>query len=329
MQCKIIALIVLLTVGFLAAPRPGLAQASGKVYRIGFLGVTPLSTASPTRDAFRQGLRDLGWVEDHNLHLEWRWTDGDDARFPALAAELVRLQVDAIVVVTTAGTQAVIQATRTIPIVFTAVADPVGSGFVASLARPGGNTTGPSLMWAELASKLLELCKEAMPGLSRVAVLWEPTNPGAHRFLDQLQRAVQQLGVTLHAREVREAGDLAPAISALTKERAEVLMVPASVLTYRAAAHIAALAREHQFPTMANWEGFPQAGGLMSYGPSFTAHFKQAAQYVDKILKGAKPADLPVEQPMKFEFIINLKTAQALGITIPPTLLFLADEVIR
>jgi putative ABC transport system substrate-binding protein len=274
-------------------------------------------------------LRDLGWVEGHNLRLEWRWTDGEDERFPALAAELVQLQVDAIVVVTTAGTQAVIQATRTIPIVFTAVSDPLGSGFVASLARPGGNATGPSLMWAELASKLLELGKEAVPGLARVAVLWEPTNPGAHRFLDQLQRAVHRLGVTLHAREVHEAGDLAPAISALTQEGADVLIVPASVLTYRSAASVAELARQHQLPTLANWEGFPQAGGLMSYGPSFTAHFKQAAQYVDKILKGAKPADLPVEQPMKFELVINRETARALRITIAPSLLLLADEVIQ
>jgi putative ABC transport system substrate-binding protein len=329
MKGKIVGLIVLLALGLLAAPRPGPAQEAGKVYRIGFLGITPLAIASPTREAFRQGLRDLGWMEGHNLHLEWRWTDGEDERFPALAAELVQLQVDAIVVVTTAGTRTVMQATQTIPIVFTAVADPVGSGLVASLARPGGNATGPSLMWAELASKLLELGKEAIPGLSRGAVLWEPGNPGAAQFLDQLQWAVQRLGVTLHAREVREAEDLAPAIAALTRERPDVLIVPASVFTYRAAARIATLARQHQLPTLANWEGFPWAGGLMSYGASFTAHFKQAAQYVDKILKGAQPAELPVEQPIKFELVLNLKTAQALGVTIPPTLLFQADEVLR
>jgi len=329
MMRRTVGLLITLALGLLAAPRLGAAEESGKVYQIGFLGITPLSIASPTRDAFRQGLRDLGWVEGHNLRLEWRWTDGEDGRFPALAAELTQLQVDAIVVVTTVGTQAVMQATRTIPIVFTAVSDPVSSGLVASLARPGGNATGPSLMWAELASKLLELCKEAVPELARVAVLWEPTNPGAHQFLDQLQRAVHRLGVTLHAREVRGAGDFAPAISALTEEHADALIVPATVLTYQSAARIAELAQQHQLPTLANWQGFPQAGGLMSYGANFTAHFKQAAHYVDKILKGAKPADLPVERPMTFELVINLTTAEALGLTIPPTLLFQADEVIR
>jgi putative ABC transport system substrate-binding protein len=284
---------------------------------------------SPSRDAFRQRLRDLGWVEGHNLRIEWRWTDGQDERFPALAAELVQLQVDAIVVVTTVGTQAVMQATRTIPIVFTAVSDPVGSGIVASHARPGGNATGPSLLWAELAGKQLELGKEAVPGLSRVAVLAEPTNPGVARLLEQLQRAAPQVGVALQSHEVREAQDFAPALAALTKVGVEALIVPASVLTYRSAAWIAELALQHRLPTIANWEDFPRAGGLMSYGASFTALFAQAAQYVDKILKGTQPADLPVETPMQFALIINLKTAQALGLTIPPALLLMADEVIR
>jgi putative ABC transport system substrate-binding protein len=274
-------------------------------------------------------LRDLGWVEGHNLRIEWRWTDGQDERFPALAAELVQLQVDAIIVVTTVGTQAVMQATRTIPIVFTAVSDPVGSGIVASHARPGGNATGPSLLWAELAGKQLELGQEAVPGLSRVAVLAEPTNPGVARLLEQLQRAAPQVGVALQSHEVREAQDFAPALAALTKARVEALIVPASVLTYRSAAWIAELALQHRLPTIANWEDFPRAGGLMSYGASFTALFAQAAQYVDKILKGTQPADLPVETPMQFALIINLKTAQALGLTIPPALLLMADEVIR
>jgi putative tryptophan/tyrosine transport system substrate-binding protein len=237
--------------------------------------------------------------------------------------------VDAIVVVTTVGTQAVMQATRTIPIVFTAVSDPVGSGIVASHARPGGNATGPSLLWAELAGKQLELGKEAVPGLSRVAVLAEPTNPGVARLLEQLQRAAPQMGVALQSHEVHDAQDFAPALAALTKERVEALIVPASVLMYRSAPRIAELALQHRLPTIANWEDFPRAGGLMSYGASFTALFAQAAQYVDKILKGTKPADLPVETPMKFALIINLKTAQALGLTIPPALLLMADEVIR
>lgn len=321
MKLRAVGLLVILAPGLLAAPLPADAQQPRKVYRIGWLAPLPPPIATPSVEAFLEELRALGWVEGQHFVMEYRWNEGKDERFPALVAELVGLEVDVIVVVTTAGARAAMRATKTISIVFTVVADPVGSGLVASLARPGGNITGPSAMGPEVTGKQLQMLIEVVPGLSRLAVLWEPTNPGVARIVHQMQRDARALGLMLQSLEVRHPDDTEPAFAAMTRERTAALFVAVGVLANRHRTRIAELALAHQLPTMSNWKDFPRAGGLLSYGPSLRDYFRRAAPCVDKILRGAKPADLPVEQPMRFELAINLKTAKALGLTIPRAVL--------
>jgi len=322
---------VTLTLSHLAAPLVTDAQPAGKVSRIGWLSAGfPRPDRDPPVDAFRQGLRELGYVEGQNLVIEYRGAEGRDERLPDLAAELVRLHVDVLVAVGPIATRAAQHATRTLPIVMTGTADPVGAGFVASLARPGGNITGVSLLMAELPGKRLELLKETVPQSTRVAVLANPDNPVYEALRNNLTVAARALGLHLHVVEVHSADELDPAFAAVTREGADALMVlsdPALMDNLRG--RVADLAATHRLPAMYNWKMYVEAGGLMSYGPSLPERHRRAATYVDKLLKGANPADLPVEQPTKFELVINLKTAKALGLTVPPTILFQADEVIQ
>jgi putative tryptophan/tyrosine transport system substrate-binding protein len=332
---KATVLLALLVLGILVAPFRTDAQPAGKVYRIGRLSAGSPSLESKAREeAFRQGLRELGYVEGQNLVTEYRYAEGSAERLPDLAAELVRLQVDVIVAGGTAAIHAAQGATRTIPIVMTASFDPVQEGFVASLARPGGNITGLSFLSAELPGKRLELLKETVPQSTRIAVMWNPVGPGyASRqvLLHNLAVAARALGLHLHVVEVRRADELDTAFAALPPAGADALLVldDSLVLSSRLGGRLADLAATSRLPAMYEWREWVVAGGLMAYGPSLQDIYRRATTYVDKILKGATPADLPVEQPRKFELVLNLKTAQALGITIPPHLLVLADEVIR
>jgi putative ABC transport system substrate-binding protein len=268
-------------------------------------------------------------VEGQNLLIEYRWGEGQVDRLPALAAEFVRLQVDCIVATGTQATQAAKHATTTIPIVMVGSADPVGTGLVTSLARPGGNITGQSLLAPELSGKRLQLLKEAIPGLSRVAVLWQGGHPGALLALQEAEAAGRVLGVELQSLEVREPHDFEPAFAAATREGAEALLVLSSAFFFAEQNRMVALMTERRLPAMFPTRTYAEGGGLMSYGPSMPDLYRRAAASVDKILKGAKPSDLPVEQPMRFELLLNLKTAEALGLTMPPLILFQADEVIR
>jgi putative ABC transport system substrate-binding protein len=335
MGLKTVGLVVTLTLIILTAPLAADAQEAMKVYRIGRLSAgSPGLESNAREEAFRQGLRELGYIEGQNLVLEYRSAEGSAERLPDLAAELVRLQLDVIVAGGTAAIHAAQGATRTIPIVMTASFDPVQEGFVASLARPGGNITGLSFLSTELPGKRLELLKETVPQSTRIAVMWNPVGPGyASRqvLLHNLAVAARALGLHLHVVEVRRADELDTAFAALPPARADALLVmdDALVLSSRLGGRLADLAATSRLPAMYEWREWVMAGGLMAYGPSLQDIYRRAATYVDKILKGATPADLPVEQPTKFELVINLKTAQALGITIPPTLLFLADEVIQ
>jgi putative tryptophan/tyrosine transport system substrate-binding protein len=315
--------IVTLLLGLLVAPLAGGAQPPGKVPRIGLL------EDSLYWEAFRQGLRDLGYIEGQNIRLEARLPAGQPERLPALAAELVQLPVDIIVASGSPGTQAAQQATSTIPIVMASVGDPVGSGFVASLAQPGGNITGLSVLGAGLSTKRLELLHEIVPTLSRLAVLWNPANPNQRAHVDALQVGVRALGVALQSVEVRTPDEFDSAFTALTRERPDALYLTADSMHQRYIERIIAFAATSGLPAMYQVPGNVRAGGLMAYGASVPALFRRAAYYVDKVLKGAKPGDLPVEQPTKFELIINLKAAKALGLTIPPSLLLQADEVIK
>jgi putative ABC transport system substrate-binding protein len=316
----------------LAAPLGAEAQQAGKVVRIGYLTID-LAAASQTTEAFRRGLRDLGYVEGRNVAIEYRDAEGKSQRLPAHAAELVALKVD--VIVTAGGTLAALaakQVTKTVPIVFIAVSDPVASGVVNSLAQPGGNVTGLSNSNAELVGKRLEHIAHAVPGVSRVVVLWQPGGLGERteqEMLKQADDAARALGVRLQFVEAREAADLEPAFSEMTRARADALTVFPSTMFFNERRRITALAAKNRLPAVYQLREFVEAGGLMSYGPNLADLFRRAATYVDKILKGAKPADLPVEQPTKFELVINLKTAKALGLTIPPSLLGRADEVIQ
>jgi putative ABC transport system substrate-binding protein len=275
-----------------------------------------------------QGLRDLGYVQGKNIDLVFRTTEGKSEGYSDLAAELVRLNVDILVVGGNTAIRAAKKATSTIPIVMTSVGDPVGLGLVASLARPGGNITGLSQMSPDLTGKRVELLKEILPKVKRVAFIWDPANPGMTLRFKEAQAAAGALGIALQSLEVRRSNELATAFAAATKEQAEALMVPAPMTRYEK--KIAELAATNRLPwTCDTMESVVQAGCLMAYGPSYPDLHRRAATYVDKILKGAKPADLPVEQPMKFELIINLKAAKQIGLTIPPNVLARADRVIR
>jgi putative ABC transport system substrate-binding protein len=322
--------IVTLTLSLLAAPLTGTAQPQSTVPRLGIL--TPAAEAStPLWEAFRQGLRDLGYVEGKNIALEYRFAAGQNERLPELAAELVRLPVDVIVAGGSAATRAAQQATRTLPIVMAATSDPVGEGLVASLARPGGNITGLSFLGEDLPGKRLEILKETVPQSTRIAVLANPAFPAYASRMHHLTGAARALGLHLHVVEVRRADELDTAFAGLPRAGADAVLVleDAVVLNGQRGRVVAELAATHRLPVMYAWREWVVAGCLMSYGPSLPDVRRRAATYVDKILQGAKPADLPVEQSTKFDLLINLKTAQALGITIPPHLLVLADEVIQ
>jgi putative ABC transport system substrate-binding protein len=308
---------------------PASAQQPAKVPRIGVLWLYSPTIASPFAEAFRQGLRGLGYVEGQNIALEERWAEGRFDRLPSLAAELVRLNVDIIVTTSTPGAQAGQQATKSIPIVLTLVSDPVESGLVGSLARPGGNVTGLSLMHPDLTGKRLELLKEVIPKLSRVAVLSNSANPIIPPLLRETEAAARALGIQLQVVEVRGPTEFDGAFSAMTRDRAAALVVLPDGIFQNERRRIAALAVKSRLPAMYAWKEAVEDGGLMSYGASVPDIFRRAATYVDKILKGAKPAELPVEQPIKFEFVINLKAAKQIGLTIPPNVLARADKVIK
>jgi putative ABC transport system substrate-binding protein len=294
---------------------------------IGFLGTTTPSAWSQWVAAFVQRLRDLGWIEGRTIAVEYRWAEGRDERFAEIAAEFVRLKVNVIV---TSGTAllAAKQATSVIPIVFAVANDPVGSGFVASLSRPGGNVTGLSLQSTDLAGKRLELLREVVPGLRRLAIMAHVGNPGAVLELAGIQTAARALGLEVATLEIRRAEDIAPTFEML-KSRVDALYVETDALMSTHRIRINTLALAARLPTMHGGRAYVEAGGLMSYGPNYTELFRRAADLVDKVLRGQKPSDIPVEQPTNFDLIINLTTAKALGLDIPPTLLARADEVIE
>lgn len=320
-------LVIALGAGTLAAPFGVFAQQSGKVWRIGFL--SSQSGPYPNSDAFRDQLRILGYTEGRNLSIEYRWSAGADERLPEMAAELVQLKVDVIVTHGGLPPAAAKQATSTIPIVTAATADPVGQGLVASLARPGGNLTGLSMLSTDLTEKRVQMLRQFVPKATRVAVLAMKGTPATPLMLAQMRTTAQQLALTLTVQEVNEVGALEGAFAAMQRAGAQVLVVQQAPFTSINLKLIVALADKHRLPAMYDIRRYVDDGGLVSFGPSLPDLFRRAAHYVDKIFKGAKPADLPVEQPTKFELFINRKTAKALGLTIPQALLMSADEVIE
>jgi putative ABC transport system substrate-binding protein len=305
------------------------AQAPAKVRRIGLLATTSPSVSAPWLQAFRLGLRDLGWVEGKNISIEYRYAEGRHDRFPDLAADLVGLKVDVIVVNVTPAALAAQKATRTIPIVMAAGGDPVATGLAESLARPGGNITGLSQMISELAGKRLELLTEIVPKLSRVAVLWNPQGVGSPLGWKEIQLPARQLGVQLHSLEARSPSDFDKALEEATRARAGAIFILPDPVFATNLQRIAGLAAKSRLPSIFHVSEFADAGGLATYGPDRADMFRRAATFVDKILKGAKPADLPVEQPTRFELVINLKTAKAIGITIPQSIMLQATRVIE
>jgi putative ABC transport system substrate-binding protein len=313
----------------LAAPLAAEGQQAGKVYRIGYLSYLECPIRPEFMSPFRQGLRELGYVEGQNILIECRGALGVTDRLPDLAAELVRLKVDVLVAPSTPSALAAKQATKTIPIVMLYVGDPIGSGLVTSLARPEGNVTGLSVFGPEMVPKALEALKEAAPSVSRVAVWINPANPG-HTSPDLLlDAAAKILGVRLERVDARAPANLDAAFAAALRQREEALFVYPGSLPISDVERIAQFAIKNRLPTTALYPNYVRAGMLMSYGPSIPDMYRRAGTYIDKILKGAKPADLPVEQPTKLELVINLKTAKAIGLTIPPSLLARADEVIE
>jgi putative tryptophan/tyrosine transport system substrate-binding protein len=327
-----LALLVMLALNLFLAPPASEAQPpTKKVPRIGVLSPQP-STEPPTvqREPFARGLRALGWTPGVDILIEPRFAEGEVARLPALAAELVQLPVDVLVARGGAAIRAAQQATATIPIVMSVTSDPVAQGFIASLGQPGGNITGLSSMSADLRGKQLEILKETVPRVSRFAVLANPADPGSTSWVHDIQVAAHALRVQLYVLEVQSRAGLERAFATIQYEGIGAVLVltdPLQLDQFRS--DIIAFALRQRLPTVYTWRTYPEAGGLLSYGPSLPELHSRAAAYVDRILKGAKPADLPVEQPTKFELVINLKTAQALGLTIPPTLLIQATEVIR
>ncbi|HEX9145658.1 MAG TPA: ABC transporter substrate-binding protein [Candidatus Binatia bacterium] len=314
---------------FFAFCLPAEAQQANKVPRIGYLGGTSLSSLRARIEAFRQGLRDLGYVEGKNIVIELRYAEGKLDRHPVLAAELVRLKVDVIVTVGAELTRSAKEATSTIPIVMAQGTDPIGNGFVASLAQPGGNITGLSTLSPEISGKRLELLKELVPRLSRVAVLGTSTRPRNTQYLREIEPTAAALKVQLQYLDVQAAKDIEAAFRTANKARADAVLVLGGEVLNSHRKQIVDLAATNRLPATYNAPEFVEAGGLMTYGASLTNMHRRAAVYVDKILKGAKPADLPVEQPTKFELVINLKTAKQIGLTIPPNMLARADKVIK
>ena len=322
-------LIVLLVALSLGSVPLAEAQQPTKVHRIGYLTASSLSAITFRTEAFRQGLHELGYVEGKNIVIEWRSAEGKADRLPGLAAELVRLKVDIIVSAGPTVTRAAKESTATIPIVMTQDTDPVGSGFVANLARPGGNVSGLATLSPEISGKQLELLKEIVPRLSRVAVIGNSTNPGNAHELRETELAAAAFGVQIQYLDVLGSKDIETAFRAANKGRADALLVLGNPVLNAHRTKVADLAVKSRLPTTYTRPEFVEAGGLMTYGVSYNDLYRRAAYYVDKILKGAKPADLPVEQPTKFELVINLKTAKQIGLTIPPNVLARADKVIK
>jgi ABC-type uncharacterized transport system substrate-binding protein len=313
--------------GAAAWPLAARAQQPGKLPTIGFLGAAP-SIESQRVAAFVQRLRELAWIDGRNLAIEYRWAEGRNERYAENAAEFVRLKVDVIVTSATPPTLAAKQATTLIPIVFAAVSDPVGTGLVASLARPGGNVTGLANQMSDTAGKKLEFLREVVPGLRRLAIMANVGNPASVLEMGEAQATARTLGLEVTTSEIRRAEDIAPAFEAL-KDRADALYLCPDPLMNANRTRINILAVGARLPTMHGVREYVEAGGLMSYGANISNQFRRVADFVDKILRGAKPADIPVEQPTKFDLIINLTAAKALGLDIPPTLLARADEVIE
>jgi putative ABC transport system substrate-binding protein len=329
MSISIIRLIFTVVLGFVWAPLTAHAQAADKLARIGFLG-----NSTPTLEAnligpFREGLRDLGYTEGRNLVIEYRWAEGKYERFPALIAELIALKVDVIVTAGTPASLAVKKATSSVPLVMIAVGDPVGTGLVASLARPEGNATGVTSISPELEGKRLELLREVFPGVARVAVLWNPVSPFQVVAEKEVQVAAEVLRMPVLSLGVRAAEELDSAFAAILREQANALLVLADRLFLHNRERIMDFAAKNRLPGVHAYRELVEAGGLMSYGPSYADLHRRAATYVDKILKGARPSDLPVERPTKFELVVNLKTAKALGLDIPQSVLLRADELIE
>ena len=324
-------LVFVLGASVITAPFGSLAQQQTKIWRVGFLSQRnrPDSLDSDQYGAFPRGMRELGYVEGKNLMIEWRFADNDIGRLSALAEEFVRLKVDVIVAIGSAATSAAQKATVTIPIIMGSTGDPVGSGFVKNLARPGGNITGITNLITEVAPKYLEMLRSMLPRLSRVAVLLNPANSAHGAILKSVQSAAQRAGMTILPEEARAPEEIDSAFSRMARQNAGAVYVVQDSLFTQQRRQIVELEAKHRLPSITAPREHPEAGGLMSYGPNYADNYRRAATYVDKIFKGAKPADLPVEQPTKFELIINGKTAKALGLTIPQSLLISADKVIE
>jgi putative tryptophan/tyrosine transport system substrate-binding protein len=329
MWCRVVGVLVMLTLSRLTAPLAAEAQPVGRApARIGFISNADPQLAAPFIEAFRQGLRDLGWIEGQNLNIEYRWAEGKADRHPELAADLVRLQVDVIIASGSTALRAVKQATSRIPIVSAVLlADPVRLGLAASLAHPGGNLTGLASQYEEIVTKHVELLADVIPTLSRIVLLRHATTDTT--VTRAAATAVDKLGLTVQILEVSEVGDFEGAFRTARDNGAQALLVLPSPFLNAHRRALIELAASYRLPAVYEFKEYVQDGGLMSYGPSILDMYRRAASYVDRILKGAKPGDLPIERPSKFELAINLKTATALGLTIPPTLLFQADEVIR
>jgi ABC-type uncharacterized transport system substrate-binding protein len=319
---------ITLLAGAAAWPVAVRAQQPTKLPTIGYLGAGSPATQSQWAAAFVQRLRQRGWIEGRDVAIEYRWAEGRDERFAEIAAEFVRLGVDVIVTYATPPVLAAKQATSTIPIVFATAGDPVGIGLVASLARPGGNVTGLSNQTSDLAAKRVELLREVIPRLSRLAILTNMGNPAAMSEMREAQAAASAVGLIVKVAEIRRAEDIVPAFEGL-KDGTDALYVPPDALVNTHRIRINTLALGARLPTMHGFREYVESGGLMSYGPNVPDGFRRAADYVDKILRGTKPGDLPVQQPTQFDLIFNLTTAKALGLTVPPSLLARADEVIE
>ncbi len=329
MNLRTVGLFVTLAAGILPASFPVDAQPSAKVPRIGVLYGGSPAFVSHLSEAFRQGLRERGYVKGQNIAIEYRYAHGNYEQLPALAAELVRLKVDVIVAPIAPAVRAAKQATTTIPILMVSASDPVGSGLVASLSRPGQNVTGLSVVTPELSGKNLQWLKEVLPGLSRVAVLWNPVNPVSVLELKEIEVAARALGLRPQLLQVRESTEFEGAFAAMTRERAGALTVLVDAMFFSHRRRIVELAAKSRLPAIYQRREFVEDGGLIAYGPSLADLFRRIAGYVDKILKGAKPGGRPVEQPTKFELVVNMKTVKVLGLTIPQAVLIRADELIQ
>lgn len=315
--------------GSTAAALPLAAAAQPKIPRIGFMGNSTAALEANLLDAFREGLRELGYEEGRNIVIEYRWANGKYDHFPVLVAELIAARVDAIVTAGTPAALAVKNATTTVPLVMVAVGDPIGTGLVPSLARPGGNLTGLSSVAPDLEGKRLQLLREVTPALSHVAMFINSLNPFHISSMEQARAAAQAMGIKLRLHDIRKSEDLDDAFAAIRKERPDALLILADRVFLHNRERIVDFANEQRLPNVNAYKELVEVGGLMSYGPSYEDMHKRAAIYVDKILKGAKPADLPIEQPSKFTFIVNLRAAKTLGVTVPSQLLGLVDQLIE